>query len=169
MKLGLNVKLGIVAGLINIGIWYAAARSLNYYSYQIDVYRYFGTLGLLLLGIFFSVYFQKRSNNGILEFRDGLRTGFLYTIILAVFLGAFNYVYYGFIAPDAVDYFLSEAKKAMIEQKLADDEIPKQLEVVQSYFGSMRMAMSTIIMGTLLSLITAAIFRKKAPQTNSTN
>lgn len=169
MKITLNVKLGILAGIINCGIWYAVARSMNYYSFEIDRYRYYATMLLLLFGIFFSVFFAKKANNGFLEFKDGLRTGFLFTLVLGIILGIFNYVYYSFIAPDAVDFFLSEAKKTMLEAKLTEQEIPKQLEVVQSYFGSFRMMMSTVIMGTILSLLSAAIFRKKDPNSNSSN
>lgn len=169
MKVGLNVKLGIIAGIINCLAWYLIAKSLNYYSLDIDRYRYFVTFLLLLSGIGISIYYERKNNNGFIEYKDAAKCGILYTLILASFLAIFNYVYYTYLVPDAIDYFLSEAKKSMIEDKLTDDNIAKQLEFLKGYFGSFRMLMSTIIMGVIISLITAAFFRKKNPQIFSAN
>jgi hypothetical protein len=118
---------------------------------------------LLLTGIFISVFMARRSGNGYIDFKPAVKCGILYTIVLALILGLFNYLYYAFIAPDVIDFFLSEAKKAMTEQKMSDEDIAKSLEVVKSYFGSFRMIMSTIIMGVILSLLAGAVFRRKDP------
>lgn len=166
MKVSINVKLGIAAGIINCIIWYFAARSFNYYSFDVDRYRYFATLLLLLTGIFASVFLQRRSNGGYIDFKPGLKCGFLYTMVLASFLGLFNFLYYSYIAPDVVDFFVSEAKKAMAEQKLNETDITQNLEMVRSYFGSFRMFMSTVIIGVIISLLAAAVLRKKDPAPN---
>ncbi len=163
MKLSLNVKLGIVAGLINCIAWYAFARIFGYYTIAVDQYRYYVTLLLLLTGIFISIYFERKNLNGYIHFKEGLKTGFLYTIVLALFLGVFNFLYYKFIAVDAIDYFLNEARKTMQEGKVKEEDIGKNLEVIRSYFGAFRMFMSTVIMGVILSLLSSAIFRRKAP------
>lgn len=163
MKVTLNVKLALIAGVINCIIWYLAARSLNYYSFDIDRYRYYATLLLLLVGIFISIYFARKSNGGYIDFKPAMKTGFLYTVILALVLAIFNYLYYSFIAPDVVDFFAAEAKKAMTEQKLPEADIAKNLELVRSYFGSFRMFMSTMIMGVLLCILGAAVLRRKNP------
>lgn len=165
MKIGLNVKLGIVAGLINCLIWYLVAKSFNFYSLSVDQYRYFATLILLVIGIFFSVYFERKNNNGFLEFKKGAKTGILFVLTLSIILGIFNYIYYKFIVPDAIDYFVSEAKKMMLIQKMPDADIAKNAEIIVSYFSPFRIAMSTTIIGVLLSLLSAAIFRKKNPNT----
>ncbi len=85
--------------------------------------------------------------------------------MLSLILAFFNYVYYKFIIPDAVDYFLSEARKSMIEGKVKEEGIVKSLEVIKSYFGSFRMFMSTLILGLIISLIAGGILRKKNPST----
>jgi hypothetical protein len=163
MKITLNIKLGLAAGTLNCAAWYAFYRLFSPYSFDVDRYRYFVTLLLLLIGIFTSVYYDRIGRNGFIDFKDAVKTGILYTLVLGSMLAIFNAVYYKFIATDAVDYFVSEARKAMTEQKLSESDITKNLEVVNSYFGSMRMMMSTVIMGVLLSLLTGAIFRKKDP------
>ncbi len=161
MKFSLNIKLGIIAGVINCIAWYAFSKSLGCYELKVDQYRYYVTLLVLLFGIFISVYMERKNQNGFIQFKEALKTGFVYTLVVAVFLGAFNYIYYKFIAVDAVDYFLNQAQKTMKEGKVSDEDILKNLEVIRSYFGSFRMLMSTVIMGLILSLLSSAILRKK--------
>ncbi len=163
MKLPLNVKLGIIAGLVNCIAWFGIAKAIGYYTIAVDQYRYFVTLILLCLGICVSVYYERKSVGGFIEFKTAMKTGFLYTLILGFFLAVFNFIYYKFIAVDAIDYFLNEARRTMEEGKVKPEDIDKNIEVLKSYFGPFRMMMSTVIIGIILSLLSAAIFRKKNP------
>ena len=164
MKIGINVKLGIAAGIINCIAWYLIARSENYYSFNVEQYRYYITLLLLLIGIPTSTYLERKANSGFIEFKEALKCGVLYSIILALIIALFNYSYYKFIVPDAIDYFVSETRKSMEAAKIKEEDIVKNLEFVSSYFGSFRAFMQTMIIGLLMSLATSAILRKKNPQ-----
>lgn len=163
MKITLNVKLGIVAGIINCIAWYAFAKSLGYYSMNIEQYRYYVTLLLLFSGIFISVYFDRKNNGGFIDFKDAVKSGILYTIVLGLILAVFNYIYYQFIATDSIEYFLGDARKLMEKDKLKEEDILKTLETIKSYFGFFRMFMSTLIMGVLISLLAGAVLRRKSP------
>jgi hypothetical protein len=165
MKSSLNIKLGIGAGLINCIAWYMVSRSLTYYEVvSIDIYRLLFTISLLILGIFLCVFFERKSNNGFLEFKYAFKTGILYSMLLALLLAIFNFIYYKYIAPDAIEYYVSDQKKLAITlQKLKPEEFPKFEEAVRSYFSSFRMFMSTVIMGVIISLVAAGILQKKAP------
>ena len=165
MKLSLNVKLGIIAGILNCIAWYVFSKTVvnGYYNIAVDQYRYYVTLLLLLLGIFISIYNERKTLGGCIHFKEALKTGFLYTLVLALFLGVFNFLYYKFIAVDAVEHFLNDARFTMKEAKVKDEDIGKNLEVMKDYFGSFRMFMSTVIMGVILSLLSSAIFRRKNP------
>jgi hypothetical protein len=163
MKIGLNIKLGIAAGIINCVAWYLIAQSLNYYSFSIEHYRYYATLLLLVFGISFSIYFQRKHSGGFIEFKDAAKCGIIYSIVLSFIIAVFNGIYYKFIIPDAIDYFVSEAKKSMIAGKVKEEYITKNVELVVSYFGSFRVFMSTLIIGVILSLIAGGILRKKNP------
>ena len=169
MKINLGIKLGLAAGIINCIAWYAIANSLGYYSFAIEQYRYYTTLLLLLIGIAISIYFERKNKGGFIEFKEAAKCGILYSLALSLILAVFNYIYYSFIIPDAVDYFVSEARKSMIAGKVKEENIIKSLETVESYFGFFRMFMSTLIMGVILSLIGSAILRKKNPHPFSEN
>jgi hypothetical protein len=166
MKSSLNIKLGIGAGLINCIAWYMLSRSMTYYEVaSIDFYRLLFTISLLITGIFLSVFFERKANNGFLEFKYAFKTGILYTLLLAVLLAIFNYLYYKFIAPDAAEYYVSDQKKLILmTEKIKPEDLPKIEEAIKSYFSSFRMFMSTVIMGVIISLVAAGILQKKAPQ-----
>ncbi len=164
MNKSLHLKFGIGAGLINCIGWYVISRSLTYYEVaSIDRYRMLITIALLIIGIFLSIFFQKKENNGYLGFKQGLQTGMLYTLLLAASLAIFNYLYYKYIAPDAVDFFVSEAKKQIISTNTQPANMTKFEEAVRSYFSSFKMFMSTVIMGVVVSVIFSGILRKKSP------
>lgn len=170
MRLGWNVKLGIAAGIINCIVWYAIAVSLNFYSFDIERYCYYITLLLLITGIPTSVYLERKAQGGFIEFKDALKNGVLYCIVLALFIAIFNYIYYAFIVPDAIDYYVSEIKKSMPANKtFTEEEVANVVERIKSYFGSFRLFMSTVILGLLLSLGVSAVFRKKNPQAFQAN
>lgn len=161
MKIGINVKLGIIAGVINCAAWYAFAKSLGYYSLNIEQYRYYVTLILLLLGIFISIYFERKNNKGCIDFKNAVKCGILYTLVIALILAIFNYLYYKFIAVDAIDFFVADVRKKMEADKLKEENIVSTVEVVRSYFGQFRIFMSTVIMGVIISLISGAFLRRK--------
>ncbi|MES2591312.1 MAG: DUF4199 domain-containing protein [Bacteroidota bacterium] len=169
MKISLSIKIGIAAGIINCIAWYLIARSLQYYSFGVEQYRYYTTLLLLLFGISIAIYLERKQKGGFIEFKDAAKSGILYSLTLSIIISAFSFLYYKFIVPDAIDFFISEAKKSMIADKIKEADMPKNIELVTSYFGFFRIFMSTLIMGVIMSLITGGIFRKKNPHPISLN
>lgn len=167
MKIGINVKLGVIAGIICCAAWYGFAKKLGFYSVNVYIYRNYVTLALLVLGIFLSVYFTKRNNQGFLEFKACLKTGVLYSVVLAVIIAIFNYFYYTYITPDTIDYFLSEAKTAAIAHNFKEADIPAFLEAERSNFSSFKLIPPVIFFGLISSLLSGAIFQKKNPNTIS--
>ncbi len=163
MKIGINVRLGIAAGSINCIAWYAFAKKLGFYSIDVYIYRNYVTLAVLILGVFLSVFLTKRKNKSFLEFKEGLKTGVLYSIVLACILGIFNYIYYTYITPDTIDYFLSEAKKSAIAHHLSEADLTKFLAGEKSNFSSFKLIPPIIFFGLISTLLAASAFQKKNP------
>ena len=84
MKIGINVKLGVIAGLIICIAWYAFAKSLGFYAVEVYIYRNYVSLAVLILGIFLTVFLTRKSKNGFLEFSQGLRAGVVYSLVIAL-------------------------------------------------------------------------------------
>ena len=170
MKITSNVKLGIVAGLINSIAWYAFAKKLGFYTREVYLYNNYVAFFLLISGVFLSIYLKKRSDNGILEFKDALKTGLLYSLVFAIVLAVFNYIYYTIITPDTIDYFLSEAKTHMEnDTRIKKEDIPKYLESVRTEYSSLRLFPRFLMFGLISSLLAGLILQKKGPTAFSAN
>lgn len=163
MKIAINIKLGILAGVINCAAWYAFAKSMGFYAVEVYIYRNYVTLAVLIIGIFLSVFLTRRSKKGFLEFKEALKTGVLYSLMLAIILAVFNYMYYKFITPDTIDYFISEARNSDFAKNLSTAELSKFLAEERSNFSSFKLIPPIIFFGIISSLIAGAIFQRKNP------
>lgn len=165
MKLTSNTTLGALAGVIICIVWFVSAYSLGFYSLLIYSYKFYATLLLLLTGIFISVAVERKANGGFIEFKDGVKNGLLFSIVLGLVVGAFNYLYHQFIATDAVEYFVSEERKAWLAHSRTAEEVNAYLDKYYiPSFGTFHTIMTTLIWGVILSLLAGAILRRKKPE-----
>jgi uncharacterized membrane protein (DUF106 family) len=163
MKIPLSLKLGIVIGILNCITWYAIAKQLGFYSDQVYRLRNFITLGVLVIGIFVSVFFTRKSNNGYIEFKNALKAGMIFSLMVAIVLAIFNYIYYTYITPDTIDYFLSEAKKAAIAHHAKPEEMKLFIDAARENLGSFRLIPPLLFYGLIISLLAGAVMQKKDP------
>lgn len=162
MKSSFTIISGVAAGLINCIAWYVLSYSLTPYEVaSIDRYRLLIGLVLLISGIFLCIFLKRKKNNDTIEFKSAFQTGVVFALFMAFILAVFNYLYYKFIAMDAVEFYISEAKKQAIENKIPAQDLPRFEERVRNYFSSFKMLMSTVMIGVIISLIEAGILRKK--------
>jgi hypothetical protein len=163
MKFPLSVTIGLIAGAVFSATWYGMAKSMGFYNVNVYVYRNYLTFLLILLCVFSTVLLEKRKGKGFLEFKKALQAGMTFSLVFAVFIALFNYVYYTFITPDTVDYFMSEAKNQMTADKIKPEDMPKYLESVKGNYGSFRLIPPVLFWGLIISLMAGALFSKKNP------
>jgi len=163
MKISATTKLSVVFGIMSCLAWYLLAKSLGFYSVSVYLYRFFFILGFLLIGIFVSVFLEKRKNNGFIEFKQALKVGMLYAIVFAVVVAILIIFIMPLITPDTIDYFLSEAKKAAIAHHVKELEIPDILESEKKTFSSFRLVPPILFWGLIASLLAGAVLQKNDP------
>lgn len=164
MKLPISVLSGFIAGLLFAATWYIMARTMGFYSINVYVYVNILIIGLILLGVLTSVFIEKRRNKGFMEFKTALRTGMLYCLVFAILVSIFNYIYYTFITPDTIDYFVADAKRyAETVAKIKPEELSKYLDAERARFGSFKLVPPILFWGLIVSLISGVIFQKKNP------
>ncbi len=106
----------------------------------------------------------KEQLGGFMTFGEGFMTGFKYTIITAVLIALFMYLYWTILSPQVYRQ-LMDASKAKLEEKgnLTDDQINTALSYTTAGLMSVIILISSLVMGTIISLIGAAIFKKDRP------
>jgi hypothetical protein len=164
MRLPVSVMLGLIAGLIFSATWYAMAKTMGFYSVNVYVNVNILIIALILVGVLLSVFIEKKRNKGFLEFKSALRTGMVYCLVFAILASLFNYIYYKFITPDTIDYFVADAKKyAETVAKIKAEDLPKYLDAERARFGSFKLVPSILFWGLITSLVSGVIFQKKNP------
>jgi hypothetical protein len=169
MRFPISITAGVLAGLIFSATWYAMAKSMGFYEVNVYVYRNYLTFLLILLGVVASILITKKQNKGFLQFKEALKTGMLFSLIFALLIASFNYVYYTFITPDTIDYFMSEAKNQMIADKIKESDFPKYLDSIRDNYSSFRLIPPVLFWGLIISLITGGLAKKKEPFVFSEN
>jgi hypothetical protein len=170
MKFPISVIAGLVAGLILSVLWYVMAVSMGFYSVDVFIAVYLVKLGLIIAGVFISVFLIKRKNKGFLEFKTALQTGMLFCIVFAVIASIFNFIYYKYITPDTIDFFVSEARRyGETTAKLKGEDLTKFLDAERGRFGSFTVIPPILFWGLIVSLIAGLVFQKKDPHAFSAN
>ena len=163
MRLPINVKIGFLFGIINFIVWYAVAKKLGFYEVDVYVIKNFSTLFILAVGVFLSTYLVRKQNDGFLTFKNALKTGILYSLIIGVTLAIFNYIYYNVITPDTIEFFVSEAKKYHEAHNVKGVELQQFMDAERSHFNSFRVIPPVLFYGLILSLLAGVVFQRKDP------
>ncbi len=163
MKLSIPVKAAIISGIITSTAWYILALKMGFYSYTYYGIRLLIMFGFIFIGVFVSVILSKKKAGGFLEFKECLKTGMLYSLIVALIVAVFNYVYHTFITPDTIDFFCSDIKKTGLEHKQSQVMIAQAIEAQKNSFSSFRLIPPALFSGLVFSLLAGAILQKNNP------
>jgi hypothetical protein len=163
MKSSITIKSALVVGLINCIVWYLVARQMGFYSDKYYWYRLLIMYGFILMGILVTIFLNKKSNFGFIEFKEALKTGMLFSVIFVIIMAIFNYIYHTFITPDTISFFCSEAKKYAILTHKTPSEIIYAVEGQKSSLSSFRLIPPALFCGLISSLLAGAVMQKNNP------
>jgi uncharacterized membrane protein YagU involved in acid resistance len=99
-----------------------------------------------------------------MNFGKGFTAGFLFAIISGVLGAIFIYLYFAILSPEMVEKSLGAAQAKLAEKGLTQDQIDKALGITKKYFpvfGAIGSIIFSALMGVIVSLIGAAIFKKE--------
>lgn len=106
----------------------------------------------------------RKQLGGFLTFGEGFMSGFLYSIFSGIFSALFVYVYLSFLNPQAFEQIIKTAQDQMETQGLSSDQIERGIDFTRKFgvlFGSVGALFGLIIIGAVIALIGAAIFKKE--------
>lgn len=124
---------------------------------------------IMLAGLVFAVKDRRDKDlGGFISFGEGFKTGFVFCLLTGVMGAIFGLILMKFIAPDMIDEVLKKAETDMINQGMPDSQIEMAMDWTRKlmtpvWFSVISLVMSALI-GAVLSLIVAAIFKKDNQQ-----
>ncbi|HTK18374.1 MAG TPA: DUF4199 domain-containing protein [Mucilaginibacter sp.] len=118
--------------------------------------------------IVFLILAQKEHRDklgGYIKFGEAFVTGLLYGIFAGVLTAIFVYLYLAVLSPEVFAQALDQQRQTMAEGgKLSSDQIDQAMDIAKKYgaiFGAVGTVFIYAILGVIVGLIGAAIFKKE--------
>jgi hypothetical protein len=166
-----NVKQGYFNLSVKWAVIYIITSIVITYTFQIlDVDQVTSPLRFLpyvplIAFLFLAQKEYKDKLGGFITFGQGFMAGFMYAVVVGVLGAIFTYIYLKFLSPQIWEQALAATKDKMAENKsLSGDQIDQAMDITRKYgiiLGSLGALIVTPIIGAIISLIGAAIFKKE--------
>lgn len=152
---------GSIIGLVSV------VYSVILYMLDQTLNRALGYVGLIILiaGLAFAMKnYRDNVLDGILPFGKAFGFGMLIVLFSALIGGIYGYLLYTVIDPDLLGKMADMQAEQMLERGLTEGQVEQALEVSKRFMTPVFIFISgfivNILMGAVLSLIIAAIFKK---------
>jgi hypothetical protein len=168
-------KYGLATGLIS-GMWGICSFSFvnwlnrSFFHQGIAAANIRSVSGLfsiviLVIGIYWGIREEKRKSANALPYGRAVKTGVIISLITAVMVSLFTFLYCTVINPGYADFMVRDAQQALTSAGLSPDEIRKRLVSVRKEFSTgaqIGMAfIGQLIMGTIASLVIGIFLKTK--------
>ena len=154
---------GIILGLVSI------VYSVILYMVDQVFNQTLGYLSILILiaGLVISVKsYRDNVLEGEITFGKAFGFGVLVALVSAVLGAIYSYLLYTVIDPDLQKKMLEMAAEKMLEKGVPEGQIDQALEITKRFMSpvitSIGAVFSGTLIGTIISLVVAAIFKKES-------
>ncbi|KPK87226.1 MAG: hypothetical protein AMS27_03175 [Bacteroides sp. SM23_62_1] len=153
---------GTIIGLISV------VYSVVLYMFDQTFNQALGYLGIIILlaGLILGIRnYRDNVLDGILPFGKAFGFSMLIVVISALIGSIYGYLLYTVIDPDLMEKMLDLQTDRMLEQGLTEDQVEQALQFSRRLMNPIFLMISgfvvNILMGVVISLIIAAIFKKE--------
>lgn len=158
------MRYGLLTGLVGIIISFG----LNISHLEQSPAKWLSIV-VMIAGIVLGQQAYKKANGEFMSYGQGLGVGVVVSAVSAVLSAAFSYIYVTFIDPEMTARILDKTRADLEAQgKMSDAQIDQAMHWTSMFMqGPALVAVALvggIIMGLLVSLITAAILKNPKPE-----
>ncbi len=153
---GLLTAIGLI--MLTFIIYLTGMISNQYINYL----SYFIIIAGIVLG---TKAFRDEFRGGFLSYGNALGFGTLTILFAAIIAGVFSFVFYSYLAPDALAQLKVAAEVRILETNpnVSDQELDLALRFVSPTLMLFTSIISYTFVGFLLSLVTSAFLKKQDP------
>jgi len=109
----------------------------------------------------------KDQLGGYISFGQAFSTGFKYAIFSGIILAIFTYLYLSILSPQVYEKAMVDAQQKLTDQgQLSSEQIDSAMEITRKYgvlIGTFGSIIGSAVIGAILGLIGAAIFKNERP------
>lgn len=150
-----KVKYGAATGLA-CGVWIIGAHFSGLDSHM-SRFIILACMAIIFAGIFFTIYKEKQSLGGEIEFKEALKTGLSAGVLSAILFSVFIYIYYTFLSPNFADPILLEIAEKYKAAGKSSSEIETEMINWRKDFTATSQTGKTLLVTMFLSLFFAAL------------
>ncbi len=162
--LNFNIKYGLIAGTLLIIVKYITMTSFEEEKNTALILDYVGLIALGACSYLAVVEKRNQYNQGSITLGEAFMVSMYITLIAAVMVGGFLYVYAAMIDPARAERMVARTETFMREMKYSEEEIARALENARVYYKPMTqmvMGITVMIYGLFISVVVAAFAKRK--------
>ncbi|WP_299365203.1 DUF4199 domain-containing protein [Winogradskyella sp.] len=157
---------GLILGAVIFGLALTFGNSLSYSAQEIIGY---GSIVASLSFVFFGIkHYRDKVNDGKVSFGKALLLGLLISAFVGLGVGLIDYLYTTVINPDFAQEYLAKTLESYETMYSGEELAAKKAELtkqMEDYGGSGFMAalmfMTVVLIGLIISIISALILQRK--------
>ncbi len=150
------------AGIIYNVILYMLDQNLN------QALGYVGILITIIVLVLGVRSFRDNIRGGILPFSPAFTFGFVVIVVSSVIGIIYAYLLWTVIDPDILGKMKDMQMEKLLEKGVPEEALDQTMEIIGKFMTPVIMAifgfLVSVLMGTIVALIVAAIFKKDAPE-----
>jgi hypothetical protein len=160
----IGLQYGGLAGIIS------SAWTIYLFSSHIVISN-LGRLSMILIpaclfgGVFISIILHRKKQNGLIQFKEGFKTGLLATATYAMMMAIVTFVCQAIIYPefsiDAIANAKAHGIAEKVDPKLMSDVLKKMEEDIKIGAQVTKTIFGGLLTGTLVSLVAAGLMRRQ--------
>jgi uncharacterized membrane protein len=149
------MRYGLIGGLVMVVI------SLLLYLLNLQEITWLSTVVMLgVLGVFIYLGLVNHRDNdlgGYMKYGRGVGTGTLIAVFMGIIGAVYLYIFLSFIDQSVITQAMNEAREALVERGMSDDEIEQALKISGMFMQPWAMAIMSIFAYAFYGVIEALI------------
>lgn len=148
---------------------------LLFFALDVDKSSWVNYLSILVLigGIVMgTIHYRDKINFGQITYGKAFLTGLIISIVVGIITAIYLYIHYSFIDVNGLEEMAAMAEQQMLDMGLSDEMVDQQMEFSNKFMQmpllNIMSLLSMIGWGAIISLITAAVLKKKDDSFNAT-
>ena len=163
-----SLSAGLILGIILV------VFSLLLYVADLNENIWIASISYVIIAVvlyFAIINFRDKQQNGFLTYGKGVSMGTLVGFFASILFAVFTYVYVTYIDPSVIDKALVAAEEGILERmpNISDDELEKQMSIVEIFTKPLIRAITSIFWYTMVSVVFSLLISIFAKQEDTNN